>query len=160
MALAERPAGPAGVDEPDVDVWMRLELRTEQVRIDGRWLRQERRPEARRERGLRLGDADLRPGELCREPREEPVHGLVASQSRDGREDPECVGGEKDDGAGMAAALCGEGIGDLLELVRGSGVLGLRVVVEVEDATLVHHHVLEHRAERARRRIDLRLRLA
>ena len=59
----------------------------------------------------------------------------------------------------MPCALLGQRVRDALELVRRARVLGLRVVVEIEDAALVHDDVLEHRAERARRREDLRLRL-
>ena len=138
---------------------MPVELLAEHPRVDRRRLREERRAEAGRERRLRLRDADLGPGELRREAREEPVHRLVAGQARDRRQDPERIGGEEDDRARMAGALRRQRVRDLLELVRGARVLGLRVVVEVEDAALVHDDVLEHGAERARRPVDLRLRL-
>ena len=59
----------------------------------------------------------------------------------------------------MPRALLRERVRDLLELVGAAGVLGLRVVVEVEHAALVDDDVLEHRAERARGGVDLRLRL-
>ena len=57
----------------------------------------------------------------------------------------------------MARALLGQRVRDLLELVRGARVLGLRLVVEVEHAALVDDDVLEDRPERARRLEDLRL---
>ena len=46
---------------------------------------------------------------------------------------------------------------DLLERIGGAGVLGLRVVVEVDDTTLVHDDVLEDRPEGPRGLVDLRL---
>src|SRR4051812_37361936 len=45
VALAERSAGPAGVDQPDRRV-VPVELLAEQLRVDGRPLRPERRAEA------------------------------------------------------------------------------------------------------------------
>ena len=59
----------------------------------------------------------------------------------------------------MARPLLRQRVRDLLELVRGAGVLGLRVVVQVEDAALVRDDVLEHRAERVRGLVDLGLRI-
>ena len=57
----------------------------------------------------------------------------------------------------MAGALRRQRVRDLLELVGRACVLGLRVVVEVEDAVLVDRDVLEDRAEGASRPVDLRL---
>src|SRR5581483_7274066 len=57
----------------------------------------------------------------------------------------------------MAGTLLGMRVRDLLELVRGPRVLGLRGVVEVELAVLVDRDVLEDRPERASRPVDLRL---
>src|SRR4051812_33323796 len=59
----------------------------------------------------------------------------------------------------MARALLGMRVGDLFELVRGPGVLRLRVVVEIELALLVDRDVFEDRPERVRRPVDLGLRL-
>ena len=59
----------------------------------------------------------------------------------------------------MPCALRGEMVRDLLELVGGAGVLGLREVVEVDGAALIDDDVLEDRPERARRPVDLGLRL-
>src|SRR5579863_3554458 len=70
LALAERAARPPGVHEPDGRAVL-VELVAEHLRVHGRRLRQERRREARRERRLRLGDPDLRAGELRREAGEE-----------------------------------------------------------------------------------------
>ena len=104
LALAERPAGPAGVDEPHLRA-VRVELLAEQARVDRRRLRQERLAEAGRERGLRLGDADLGAGELGGEAREEEVERLLAREPRDRRQDPERVGGEQDDRTRVARLL-------------------------------------------------------
>ena len=57
----------------------------------------------------------------------------------------------------MPGPLRRQGVRDLLELVGGARVLGLRVVVKVDDAALVDDDVLEDRPERARRLVDLRL---
>ena len=136
---------------------MGVELLAEHPCVDGRRLREERRAEACREGRLRLGDADLGAGELGREAGEEPVHRLVAAQPRDRRQDPERVGGEEHDRARVTSALRGERVRDLLELVRRARVLGLRVVVEIEDTALVHDDVLEHGPERTCRGVDLGL---
>ena len=80
LALAERAAGPAGVDEPD-DRAVLVELLAEHLRVDRRALRQERRAEAGRERRLRLGDADLGARELRGEAGEEVVERLLAASA-------------------------------------------------------------------------------
>src|SRR5688572_11430531 len=122
--LPERPSGPPRVDEPHPRLRVRVELLPEQACVHGRRLREERRAEAGRERRLRLGDADLRPGQLGREAGEEPIQRLVAREPRDRREDSERVGGEEHDRARMARSLRRERVRDLLELVRGPRVLG------------------------------------
>ena len=57
----------------------------------------------------------------------------------------------------MPGALRGQRVRDLLEPVRGAGVLGLRVVVEVEYPAVVDGDVLEDRPEAACGGVDLRL---
>ena len=57
----------------------------------------------------------------------------------------------------MPGLLRRQRVPDLLELVRRTGVLRLRGVVEVDDAVLVDRDVLEDRAEGVRRLVDLRL---
>ena len=57
----------------------------------------------------------------------------------------------------MARQLGRQRVRDLLELVGGAGVLGLRGVVEVDVATVVDRHVLEDRPEGVRRLPDLGL---
>ena len=66
LALAERAARPAGVDEPDRRA-VAVEPLAKHVRVDGRRLRQEGRAEAGGEGRLRFGDADLGACELRRE---------------------------------------------------------------------------------------------
>ena len=156
LALAEHAARPARVHEPDACAVLVEPLR-QQARVDDRRLRQERGAEAGGEGRLRLLDADLGAGELGGEAGEEPVHRLVARQARDRRQDPEGVRGEEDHRLRMAGALRRQRVRDLLELVGGAGVLGLRAVVEVDDAALVEDDVLEDRPERARRLVDLGL---
>ena len=150
LPLAVRPARPAGVDEPHLRAVL-VELLASIRAYTDRRLRQERRAEAGGEGRLRLGDADLRAGELRRVAGEEAVHRLVAGQPRDRRQDPERVRGEEDRPSRMPGVLRRQRVRDLLELVRRARVLGLRVVVEVDDAALVEDDVLEHRPERVRR---------
>jgi len=64
---------------------------------------QERRAETRAERGDRLGDAPLGPGDLRRVPRQELVHGLLGREPRDGRQDTERVRREEHDVPGVPA---------------------------------------------------------
>ena len=156
MALAERPARPTGVDQPDRRV-VPVELLAEQLRVDRRPLRPERGAEAGREGGLRLGHAELGAGELRRVAGEEEEERLLAAEARDRRQDPEGVGSEEDHRPRMAGALRRQRVRDLLELVRGTGVLGLGVVVEIEHAALVDRDVLEHGAEAVHGLPDLRL---
>src|SRR5436190_4636734 len=85
VAVAERrrrPARPAGVDEPHVRPVLG-ELVAEHPGIDGRPLRQKRRPEAGGKRRLRLGDADLGAGELRGVAGEEVVPRLRVAEARD-----------------------------------------------------------------------------
>ena len=59
---------------------------------------------------------------------------------------------------GMPARPVARGIRNEFERIRGTGIFGLRVVVEVADARLgIEHHVFQHGAEAERRRVDLRL---
>src|SRR2546429_16085 len=83
----------------------RLEVLAEHPRVDGRPLRQERRPEAGGERRLRLGHADLRACELGREAGEEVVERLRPAQARDRRQDSEGIRSEEDDVLRMARQL-------------------------------------------------------
>src|SRR5512133_2994257 len=159
LALAEWAARPARVDEPDVDVWVLVQLLAEHVGVDRRRLEEERRAEAGREGRLRLCDADLGARQLRREAGQEVEDRLLTAEAGERWEDPEGVGGEEDDRARVARALFRKRVGDLFQLVSRARVLGLRVVVEVEDAALVDDHVLEHRSPGPRRRVDLRLRL-
>ena len=153
---SERAARPARVDEPHAHP-VPVELVAEEPRIGRRRLRQERGTEASGEGGLRFRDADLGSGELRRETGEEPVHRLVAGQPCEGRQHGERVGREEDDRARMTRAFRGQRVRDPLELVRGAGVLRLRVVVEVDEPGVVDRDVLEDRPERSRRAPDLGL---
>ena len=57
----------------------------------------------------------------------------------------------------MIGALGRQRIRNLLELVGGARILGLRIVIEIEHAALVDDHVLEDGAEALRRLVDLGL---
>ena len=120
--------------------------------------RHERRPEARRERGLRLLDADLGAGQLGRVAADEVVGGLGVGQAGDRRQHAEGIGREQDDGRRLAGHPGRVGVADEMERVRAAGVLGEALGVEVELAgRRVDVDVLEHRAEPARRLEDVRL---
>ncbi len=77
-----------------------------------------------------------------------------------GGQDAEGVGGEHHDRRGVAGALLRDVVGDRLQRIGAAGVLGDRVVVQVEASRRrVHDHVLEHRPEGVGRGVDLRLRV-
>ena len=96
LADAIFAAGPAGVDQPAVDAALGDPL-LEQVAVDRRVARHERRAEAGREGRLGLGHADLGAGDLGGVAGEEMVHRLVGRQPRDRRQHAERVGGQHDD---------------------------------------------------------------
>eukprot|EP00965_Chrysotila_dentata_P262389 6214557-Pleurochrysis_carterae.AAC.2 len=88
------------------------------------------------------------------------IDDLVARQLGDWREDAEPVTSEQDHVGGLDGRRRGQlGVGDVLERVRASRVLGDGEVVVVRHARVGRDHaVLNHRAE-ADRRMDLGLRL-
>src|SRR5262249_38619360 len=115
VALAERTAGPAGVDQPDGRA-VTVELLAQQLRVYSRPLRPERSAEAGREGRLRFGHTELRAGELRRVAGEEEEERLLAAEPRDRRQDPEGVGGQEDHRAWMPGALRRQRVRDALEL--------------------------------------------
>ena len=103
-ALA-RPVGaaaPASVQENAAGLVLRHLLR-QVLGVDARLVGHERRPEARAERRLRLGDPDLGASELRREALHEVVHDLLGLQDGDGRQHPEGVRREQHDGLGSGS---------------------------------------------------------
>ena len=96
LADAIFAAGPAGVDQPAIDAALGDPL-LEQIAVDRRMARHERRAEAGREGRFGLGHADLGAGDLGGVARQEVVHRLVGRQPRDRRQHAERVGGQHDD---------------------------------------------------------------
>ncbi len=150
-------AGPAGVHQPDFGAMLGDSL-TQQSGIHAGVQRQERCAEAGRKGGRWFGHAPLGACDLCGVAREEVIHRLVGGKPGDRRHDPERVGGEEDDVAGMAAGAAGEMIGDIVDRIAGAGVLGDGVGVEIHrSGGRVEHHILQHGAEHLSCRVDLRL---
>ena len=79
----------------------------EHQRVDGRVLRAGTARRSRPKRRLRLGDADLRAGELRREPGQEVKERLVAGRAARAAADPEGVRGEEPTIQRVAAGLAG-----------------------------------------------------
>ena len=87
------------------------------------------------------------------------VERLLGRQLRDRREHALGVAGQEHEVLRVAGAPLGDGVADEGERVRGAGVLGQAVVVEVDRARdRVEDDVLENRPEAVRRRVDLGLR--
>jgi hypothetical protein len=94
---AELAAGPAGVDQPAVDVVLGDQL-AQHVAVGARMPRHERRAEASREGRLRLAaDALLGAGHLGRVARQEVVHRLAGGELGDRRQHAEGIGRQHDD---------------------------------------------------------------
>ena len=83
------------------------------------------------EGGLRLLDAPFGAGQLGGEAGDEVIHGGIAGQAGDGRQDAEGVGGQEDDHLGDAAHAGDLGVGDVVHRVAHAGVLGEGTVGEV-----------------------------
>ena len=135
-----------------------LEAVHQQVGVDARVARQERRPEAGGERRARLLDPDLGAGELRRVAADEVVGRLLARQARDRRQHAERVGGQEDHVARRAGDAGRIGVADEVQRVGAAGVLGEPLGVEVELARhRVDVDVLEDRPEAPGRGEDVRL---
>ena len=99
--------------------------------------------EAGRESGGRFGDTALCTGQFRGEARQEVILGLLGSQDGNGGQNAESVSRQEDNvlGGGTVAAR-----GDLLDVVDGvghAGVLGHRLVGEVDFALVVYGNVLQ-----------------
>lgn len=129
-------SGPAGVDEPGGAVEL-LHLGSEHFGVDGGVEGQECGSEAGGEGGYGIDDSDLGTGDLGGVPSDEVVHGLLGGQLGDGRQHSEGVAGEEDDVLGVASDRRELGSRDELQRVGGSGVLGQRDVVVVDNSVVV-----------------------
>ena len=124
LADAVLAAGPAGVDQPAVDIALGDAL-LEQVAVDRRMARHERRAEAGREGGFRLGHSDFGAGDLGRVARKEVVHRLVGRQLCDRRKNAEGVGGQHDDVLRQRAHVRVRAVGDVVDRIRAAAVFGI-----------------------------------
>src|SRR3546814_2719762 len=94
-------ACPAGVDQPAIDTTARDPL-LEQIAVDRRMARHERRAEAGRKGRLWLGDADLGARDLGGIAGQEVIHGLIGRQPGDRRQYAERIGGQHENGSANA----------------------------------------------------------
>jgi hypothetical protein len=78
-------------------------------------------------------------------------------QARDGRHDPAGIAGQHDDVLGMPGLFLRDSVGDKLQRVRSTGILGDRFVVQVDQAgDRVEGDVFEHRPKTMGGGVDLR----
>ena len=123
--------------------------------------RHERRTEAAREGGLRLGHALLGAGDARGIAREKVIHRLLRAQLRDRRQHAERIGCQHDNVFRCAGDARGRSVRDEVEWIAGPGVLGMRSVVEIEMAGCrIDYDILQPRAEALGRGVDLGLSLA
>ncbi len=111
MADAVFAAGPAGVDEPAIDVVLG-DVFLQQVGINRRMARQERRAEAGRELRHNADETLLGARDLGGVAGEEVIHRLRRRQLRDRRHHAEGVGGEQDDVLRMPGAAAARRVRD------------------------------------------------
>ena len=151
-------AGPAGVDQPAIDIVFGDQV-AQQVAVHGRIARQERRAETGGEFRLGIGaETTLGTRDLCGIAGQEMIHRLRRRELCDRRHHAERVGGEHHEVFRMSGAAGPRGVGDEIERIGGAGVFGFRAVVEIGLAgVFVEHHVFQHRAEPFAGGVDLGL---
>ena len=136
-------AVPAGVDQVSLSA-AHLHLLDQLLSILGGVQLQESLAEASGEGGSGLGDAALGASQLGGEAGQEVVLGLLGAQDRDGRQNAECVSRQEDD---ILCSRCRrDGADDVLDVVDGvghTGVLGDRLVSEVDVALSIQSDVLQ-----------------
>src|SRR4051812_36296318 len=109
---------------------------------------EEDRAEAGGEGRLRLLHASLGARDLRRVAREEVVHGLLARELRDRRQNAISIRREEDDVLRVAAAPVRHEVRDVVQWVRRPRVFGDRLVLELYPARdRIEDHILEDRAE-------------
>ena len=130
----------------------------QQVAVDGRVARQERRAEAGGELRLHADQSLLGAGDLRGVAGEEVVHRLRRRQLGDGRHHAKRVGREHHQVLRLPGATRARRVRDELEGIGRARVLSLALVVEVDDPRVrIERDVLQHRAEAQRRVVDLGL---
>ena len=157
LADAVSAAGPAGIDQPAVGAVLG-DLLAQQLAVDRRVARHERRPETGREDGLGLLDALDGAGDHGGVAGKEVIHRLFGAQPADRRQHPEGVGRQHEDVLRVAADAFLADKGNEIDGVGRAGVLGQRGVVEIDHPRrLVDDDVLEDGAEAPRGGVDLGL---
>ena len=150
-------AAPAGIHEPDARVVL-AHLLGEQLGVFARMPDEERSAEARRECGLRLGDAHFGAGDFRGVAADEVIHRVRGRERAHRRQHAEGVAGEENHIGRMAGHAGDFRVLDELDRIcaarvqRDAGVGVVHAVVFIED------HVFEHRAE-AQRLENVRLAL-
>ncbi|RUS25003.1 hypothetical protein BC938DRAFT_472757 [Jimgerdemannia flammicorona] len=134
---------PTSVDEPSVSA-VTVDFLCEHGGVLLRMQDQERSAEASRKRRLGFDDAILSTRNLCGVPRDKVVHDLGGRELRDRREDAERIASEQNDVLGMTSYARDLRIGDEIDGIGATGVLGEAVVSIFDDAgVLVEDDVLE-----------------
>lgn len=141
-------AGPASVEEPCVGVVLGHLIRQHLGVLHG-VQDQEGLAEAGREGSLGLGDTLLSAGHLGGVTGDEVVHDLLVGELGDGGDNTSSVTGEQDDVGGVRLGNAGQlGVGDELDGVRASGVLGEGSILVVDlSGKRVEDNVLKDGAE-------------
>lgn len=127
-------ADPTGVDKPDLGAVL-LALLSKHLGVLVRVQRQESLAEAGRESGNGLSDTHLGTGDLGGVTRDEVVHGLLRSQTGDGRNDTSGIASEEDDILGVATDGRHLHVIDVSQGVANTGV-GSQTQVVVVDHTV------------------------
>src|SRR5215212_6984474 len=141
-------AGPAGIDQVAAGA-VRPQPLGEHLSVGGSWQRKERGAEARGERRLDLGlHLGLGTGEFGGITGEEVVGCLRRREGAYGRQHPEGVGGQKEDGRRMNAPAFGDRARYVFQRIGDTGILRQHAVGVVDlSRAPIHHHVLQHGAE-------------
>jgi len=140
-------AAPTRVDEPDLGTVL-LHVCLEQFGVLGRMPNEERFAKTRRERRLRLFNANFGSGDLCGITADEVVHCLIGRQLADRWKNAERIAGKEDDVLGMAALASFFDVLDVVDRIGSAGVFGQRIVVIIDVASrFVEDGVFENGSE-------------
>ena len=130
----------------------------EHLRVTAWWKRQKRGAEAGTERCLGLRHPSFSAGDFRCIARQKVIHRPFERQPRNRGQDAKGIGGEHHDVARMAALSERDRVVDERDRIRGTGVLGELVVVQIEQTRFgIDDDVLEYGSKAASCRVDLRL---
>ena len=157
FADAGAAAAPAGVHEPDTRVVL-AHLLGEQFGVFAWMPDEERSTEARRERGLRLGDPHFGAGDFRGVAANEVIHRVRGRERANRREHAERVASEENHIGRMAGCARDFRVVDEFDRIRAARVECDPRVRVVHAVVFIEHHVFEYRAE-AQRPENIRLAL-